>query len=346
METTRPPCLERSTSTTAKPVHLWSPHLYGLERLKPHILRLSVTERCNFRCPYCTPLKGFPKTPYRDLPSLDALADAAIWLGRAWNVTRVRITGGEPLIRPGLLGLIRRLTAEKLFAEISLTTNGSRLHALALPLKQAGLSRVNVSLDTLDPGRFRDLTGGKLDDTLRGIETAVKFGLTPLRINAVLQRNQWQEDIPALIQFAQTGSLEVRFIELLPIGSVGDWSRDQFIPATEVIEFLKGKGEVVRLPHQAGAPARETLFRQNGNEVRIGWITPESESFCEGCNRLRLDSHGRLRRCLMDPQTLDLVGILSAKGEIEAATALEEYMFGKRPPDLMRSDNIMVAVGG
>ena len=273
-----------------------------------------------------------------------------------WNVIRVRITGGEPLIRPGLLGLIRRLTAEQLFAEISLTTNGSRLHHLALPLKEAGLSRVNVSLDTLDPSRFRDLTGGELGDTLRGIETATQSGLTPLKINAVLQRNHWQEDVPALIQFAQARSLEVRFIELLPIGPVGGWSRDQFVPATEVIESLKGKGELVKLQHQAGAPAREMLFRQNsdrqeclsyhGNEVRIGWITPKSESFCEGCNRLRLDSHGRLRRCLMDPKTLDLVGILSTKSEIEAATALEEYMSGKRPPDFMQSDNIMVSMGG
>ncbi len=346
LETMQPPRLKRSTSTTTMSAHLWSPNLYGLERPKPHLLRLSVTERCNFRCPYCAPPKGFTKTSDRDLPSLDTLARVAIWLKRAWNVNRIRITGGEPLIRPGLIGLIRRLTVENLFAEVSLTTNGSRLHGLALPLKKAGLRRVNVSLDTLDPTRFRDITGGELGDTLQGIETAIESGLSPVKINVVLQRNHWREDVPALIQFAQVRRLEVRFIELLPIGPVGGWSRAQFISAVEVMEFLKNKGEVVRLPHQTGAPAREMLFRQSGNEVKIGWITPKSEAFCEGCNRLRLDSHGRLRRCLMDPQTLDLAGILSAKDESEAAAALEAYMFGKHPPEFMRSDNLMVAVGG
>jgi len=233
-----------------------------------------------------------------------------------------------------------------LFAEVSLTTNGSRLHALALPLKKAGLSRVNVSLDTLNPRRFRDLTGGELRDTLQGIETAIQSGLTPLKINAVLQKAHWREDVPVLIRFAQTKGLEVRFIEIMQIGSLGARSYDQFVPASEVIEFLKGKGELVKLPHRADAAARETLFKQDGLEVQLGWITPESEPFCEGCNRLRLDSHGRLRRCLMDPQTLDLVGILAAKGESRAAAALGEYMSGKRPPDFMQSDNLMVAVGG
>jgi cyclic pyranopterin phosphate synthase len=238
------------------------------------------------------------------------------------------------------------LAAEKLFEEVTLTTNGSRLHDLALPLKEAGLSRVNVSLDTLNPTRFRELTGGDLEDTLQGIDAAIEAGLTPLKLNAVLMQDHWQEDVPALIRFAQERNLEVRFIELMQIGPDGSWAREQFIPATEVTEFLQGQGEIVKLSHRMGSPARQMLFRRNGDEVKIGWITPESEAFCEGCNRLRLDSHGRLRRCLMDAQTFDLVEMLTDRGEIEATAALEAYLSGKHAPDFMQSDNQMVAVGG
>ncbi len=331
---------------TSAPAQTWSPGVVDPLRLRPSTLRLSVTERCNFGCPYCTPPVGYPKTPYHDLPSLEKLATTALWLSSVLQITKVRITGGEPLVRPGLCGLIDRLNRENNLAEMTLTTNGSLLSDLTAPLKRAGLGRVNVSLDTLDPARFKMLTGGALKNTLRGIESAIEVGLTPLKINAVLQKDGWREDVPKLIAFAGERGLEVRFIELFPVGAAGAWAKDQFVPARQVRDFLSESGRLSFLPHEPGVPARPTIYRVGRQEVRIGWITPQSESFCEGCNRLRLDSRGKLRRCLMDPLALNILDILTRQGEEAAVSALSAYLLGKSAPESMISGILMTAVGG
>lgn len=316
------------------------------ERRPVHTLRLSVTERCNFRCSYCAPTAGFPKTPYESLPTLDELADAANFLVHHWNVRSIKLTGGEPLLRKGLPDLVKRLTSHPDVQEISLTTNGSRLKDFARPLKEAGLRRVNVSLDTLDPRRFRSLCGGDLSDTLSGIRASLDAGLTPLKLNAVLRRDFWKEDVTALLGFAAGLGVELRFIELMPVGPNKDWASEQFLSAWELIQYLEGNGRLVPLPYRQGAPARTMLYVEGNQSVKIGLITPESESFCDGCNRLRLDSHGRLRRCLMDPATLDLVGMLADHDEVAILNELGQYLADKQPPALMRSENVMIAVGG
>lgn len=315
-------------------------------RGRSNLLRLSVTDRCNFSCRYCAPTGGFPKTPYQALPSLDALADAAFYLARRWKVRGVKVTGGEPLLRPGLLRLIERLASDSILQDISLTTNGTRLKNLALPLKNAGLKRINVSLDTLEPTRFRQLCGGTLSDTLEGIEAALVVGLKPLKLNAVLRRDGWRNDVPDLIDFAASKRVEVRFIELMPVGPNRKWAMEQFLAGDEVMRFLESTGDLKHLPHHPGAPAREMLYSYSSKTVKIGLIASESAAFCAGCNRLRLDSRGRLRRCLMDPVTIDLIRILESQGEEAADAKVESYLSGKQPPRLMQSENPMIVMGG
>lgn len=309
-------------------------------------LRLSVTERCNFRCRYCAPIKGFPVIPYNELPSLDQLANATAWLVLNCHVKRVKITGGEPLLRAGVVEMVRDLANVKRIDEISLTTNGSALKTLARPLKLAGLNRVNISLDTVNANRFHDLCGGNIMDVLTGIESAKQANLIPIKLNSVLHKSTWNEDVPALMDYAAAEKLELRFIELMQIGPAQDWARREFVPATEVIDWLKSKANVTNIEHVGSAPARQAKISWMGTEVLTGWITPESDAFCTDCDRLRLDSHGRLRRCLMDTVYLPLVDILQGEGNDAALVAIEAYLNGKQAPKFMRADHSMIAVGG
>lgn len=316
------------------------------EVTRPLTLRLSVTERCNFRCRYCTPPGGFPKTRYDHLLSLDRLAQMVEWLAREFVVRRVRITGGEPLVRPGVADLVTRLASISGLKEVSLTTNGSRLRHHAHPLKQAGLNRVNVSLDTLNGERFAALTGGRLSDTLAGIETAVAAGLTPVKLNAVLHSSTWREDVPALLDYASEQGLDLRFIELMPTGAADGWARAEFIAASEVMGWLENVAPVTPLPHPPASPARPTRVTWRSKAVAVGWITPVSRPFCDGCNRLRLNSHGRLRRCLMDPNSFPLMEIITTEGSDSATGKVADYLAGKRSPAVMSADSPMIALGG
>ncbi len=318
----------------------------NLRDTMPRTLRLSVTERCNFRCRYCAPPDGFPKTPYHCLPSLDQLADAAEWLSAKWNVRRIRVTGGEPLVRPGLIGIIERLANIQGISEVSLTTNGSSLKKLAKPLKQAGLKRVNVSLDTMNSDRFLELCRGNLSETLEGIEAAVEADLQPVKLNAVLHKSTWREDVPKLLDYAAATSLEIRFIELMQIGPSEGWARREFVAANDVREWIQDRATVADLKYRDGVPARQTSVIWGEKEITVGWITPESESFCLGCDRLRLDCHGRLRRCLMDTAFIPLVEILEKEGDEAAQQATSFYLEGKQPPKFMHAEHSMIMLGG
>ncbi|MCS7183401.1 MAG: GTP 3',8-cyclase MoaA [Thermoanaerobaculum sp.] len=315
-------------------------------QLTPITLRVSLTDRCNFRCHYCMPAQGLAWIPRRELPSLHALATAVEFLAHHLGVQRVKLTGGEPLVRPGVVDFVARLRAVGALAEISLTTNGTHLARLAGPLKQAGLARVNVSLDTLDPQRFRRLTrGGELHRVLAGISAALEQGLTPVKLNAVLCASSFRHDVPQLVSYAAQSGLEVRFIELMRTGTEAAWAAGEFVSAQVVQEFLRQRGELVPLDERPAGPARRFLYRGAQGEVVVGWITPVSHSFCQTCNRLRLDARGFLRRCLMDEKALPLLPLLS-QGERQALQALAPYLAGKRPPQAMESALPMSAVGG
>jgi cyclic pyranopterin phosphate synthase len=309
-------------------------------------LRLSVTERCNFACRYCMPLEGIPKISYEELPSLSELSSAVKWLVCEQKVRRVRITGGEPLVRPGLVERVRDISQIPGVKEVSLTTNGSRLAEMAEPLRRAGLRRVNVSLDTVDPVRFNELTRGRLEPVLAGIEAVVEAGLTPVKLNAVLRRSSWREDVPALLEYAGKKGVELRFIELMKTGATAEWAVAEYVSADEVKEWLDGISEVTAIGGEASAPARLTVVEWVGRQVKVGWITALSHPFCDNCNRLRLDSYGRLRRCLMDPVSLPLLELLKVASAAEVREKVDGYLIAKHAPEFMVNEQAMVSVGG
>ncbi len=308
-------------------------------------LRLSVTDRCNLRCRYCMPPEGVPSVPHAFLPSLEELGELAAFLAGRLGLRKIRLTGGEPLVRSGLPRLVSILAALPGVEEVNLTTNGILLPDLAEELREAGLNRVNLHLDTLDPDRYFLLTrGGDVRSALRGLEAARQAGLVPLKLNAVLRRSTFREDVPDLLDFAAGEGLEVRFIELMETGSQAEWTASEYVAAGEVRRRLGLEGWEAGDP--GPSPSRTGLLSWRGRRVRVGWITPVSEGFCGACDRLRLDARGRLFRCLMDGAGFDLAGLWKREGPDGAEARLFPYLRAKRPPaDMVRAE-AMGAVGG
>lgn len=308
-------------------------------------LRLSVTDRCNLRCRYCMPAEGVPHVPHDALPSLEELGAMAGFLVERLGIRKVRLTGGEPLVRRGLVSLVRSLAALPGLSDLALTTNGVLLPSLAAPLKEAGLRRINLSLDTLDAGRFFHLTrGGDLRRSLAGLEAALAAGLGPVKLNAVLRKSTYREDVPALLDFAGSRGLAIRFIELMRTGSGGSWAAAEFVSAEEVRREVGLGGW--RPETRGASPARDGVIPWRGRPVRIGWITPVSDGFCASCDRLRMDARGRIFRCLMDKEGVDFRRLWREEGPQGAERALEPYLARKRPPAEMVRSEAMSAVGG
>lgn len=309
------------------------------------LLRLSVTDRCNFRCCYCMPPAGVPKLHHADLLSFEALIQLVQWLASETGVRTVRLTGGEPLVRQGIEHLIAGLSALPQITEIAMTTNGTLLPQMASDLKRAGLSRVNISLDSLEPARFSDITrGGILERTLAGIEAAKQAGLLPIKLNTVLQRSTWKQEVPRLLDFAQAQGFEIRFIELMRTGTERPWCESEFISVDEVCCELNA--ELLPSDTAGRAPARRSLVKWRGDVVKVGWITPRSHPFCGSCERLRMDAQGRIRRCLMDPATFDLTHALATSDGLSASREFRAYIAGKLAPVAMDSSFAMSQIGG
>jgi len=310
-------------------------------------LRVSVTDRCNLRCSYCMPEEGVPLLPRGEIPPLSELASAVEWLVARFGVDRVKVTGGEPLVRGGLPAFVAKVATIPGVREVSMTTNGTRLPGIAAQLAEAGLARVNISLDTVDPERFRELTrGGRVEEVLEGIDAALAAGLTPLKVNSVLRRSSFHEDVPTLLGFAAEKSVEIRFIELMQTGTEAAWAIAERVTGAAVREWLAAEGaRITPLPARPNAPARRTAIAWNGIEIEAGWIDPVSHSFCDDCDRLRLDARGRLRRCLMDDHAFPLVDLLR-RGEAEVEEAAKAYVAGKQPPIAMTIGSTMASIGG
>jgi cyclic pyranopterin phosphate synthase len=314
---------------------------------RPVALRLSVTDRCNMRCAYCVPDRKTAKVPRRELPRLERLAEAVGWLQREFNVATVKVTGGEPLLRRGVVDLIGLLVRCPGIDEVSMTTNGTYLAQPARALKGAGLARLNVSLDSVHAERFRWLTrGGRLEDTLEGIRAAREAGFDLLKLNAVLLRSTWREDVPELLDFAASQPAEMRFIELMGTGTEAAWVADEYVSADVVRDWLEARAPVESVPVAATSTARRTRVAWRGREVMVGWITPRSHPFCDGCHRLRLDARGRLFRCLMDPLPYPLVTLLAEQPSDQVRRGMEGFLAGKRPPKSMDTLIPMIAIGG
>ncbi len=264
-------------------------------------LRLSVTDLCNCRCVYCMGENGVPRLPHSAILSFEEIEEivrAAVSLG----VTKVRLTGGEPLVRRGIDELVRRLRGIEGVEELAMTTNGARLAEYAEALKEAGLDRLNVSLDTLDPEKFRRITRiGELCDTLDGLDAARRAGFERIKLNTVLMGGVNDDEIAEIAALAKDGAFDVRFIELMPIGECTDWDRRRFLPAERVLEYLP-KGE--RVPSDGVAE----LWRPAGFRGTVGLIRPLSHRFCADCDRIRVTADGCLKPCLHSAREIPLRG--------------------------------------
>jgi cyclic pyranopterin phosphate synthase len=265
-------------------------------------LRVSLTDRCNLRCAYCMSAGGITKREHRDILSLEEI-EHIVRAASKLGIDKVRLTGGEPLIRKGLLKLIENLAQIKGLKDLSLTTNGILLQEYARDLKRAGLTRVNVSLDSLDREKYRRITrGGHLDDVLEGIRLAREVGLTPLKLNIVLIGGFNDDEIEDFVNLTLTNDLEVRFIELMPVGEAQTWRKSSFIPNETVLEKVP---RLIPLPFKGhGTVAR--LYKLPSGKGKVGLISPISSHFCSYCNRIRLTADGKLKPCLHSNQEVSL----------------------------------------
>ncbi len=277
-------------------------------------LRISVTDRCNLRCIYCLPPQGVPLLPHEDILTYEEIASfvrAASTLG----ISKVRLTGGEPLVRAGLPGLVAMLAQIDGIDDISLTTNGILLADFARELKEAGLKRVNVSLDSLKPERYAAITRhGELDKVLKGIEKAKECTLEPVKVNVVVMEGVNDDEVTDFARLTMSEGWHVRFIELMPFGgdnpplahSIGKApSPPKFVPVERVMDRLQSLGRLEpSLPPRGNGPAR--YYRFPSARGTIGFITPISDHFCFNCNRLRLTADGKLRPCLLNDMEVDV----------------------------------------
>ncbi len=316
-------------------------------------LRISVTERCNFRCVYCMPAEGIALSPREHLLSFEEITRVAR-VASTLGLKKVRLTGGEPTVRRDLPQLVQMLRAIPGIEEIAVTTNGARLTELAQPLKDAGLNRVNISLDTLQPERARDLTRRDTHDAvLRGIDAAVAAGLTPLKLNAVVMRGVNDDELPDLVRFACERGAEMRFIEYMPMGMARRDERNITVPASEMLERLAPHFELQHdtTSTQIGDPSRVWICRRSG--ARVGFLTSMSEHFCDTCNRMRLTADGGLRPCLHQDAEVDVRRVLRSGGSDEELVAAFREAAGLKWAGHHMNDVIplfsakeMVAIGG
>ena len=266
-------------------------------------LRLSVTELCNLRCRYCMPEDGVCKKSHEQMLTQEEML-AAIRAAASLGVTKLRLTGGEPLVKPNIVSLCREAAATPGIRELCLTTNGTLLPKLARPLKEAGVNRLNISLDTLREDRYRFITRrGELSEALDGIEAARDAGFETLKINTVLIGGFNDDEIRALAELTREQPVDLRFIELMPMYDSGDFGPEAFIPYTTVTDKLP---ELEPLPGDGGVAK---LYRLPGAQGRIGLISPVSAHFCAACNRLRITADGKVKPCLHSSEELSIKGL-------------------------------------
>jgi cyclic pyranopterin phosphate synthase len=275
-------------------------------------LRVSVTENCNLRCKYCMPNDKKEIKPTKEILTLEEsfrVIEACHHLG----ITKVRITGGEPLVREGIIPFIKKIAQLEHMQEVAMTTNGILLEQHAKALKEAGLDRINISLDTLDPHKYHDITGGgHIEQVLRGIKAAKEYGLGPIKINTVLIKGFNDDELQAFATWSDKWDIEVRFIELMPIGEGISWSKEKYLSAEKILEQMP---ELQRLEHTKAATAAS--YGIKGTKTKIGLITPMSCKFCEDCNRMRLTARGRLKMCLHASDEVDLKEALRTHQALE-----------------------------
>jgi GTP 3',8-cyclase len=317
-------------------------------------LRVSVTDRCNLRCQYCMPAEGLDWLPKPELLTDDELVRLVSLAVSRLGIREVRFTGGEPLLRRGLPGIIERVAALTPRPEMSLTTNGIGLDRLAGPLHAAGLDRINVSLDTLSPGVFAQLARrDRLGDVLKGLVAAAETGLAPVKVNTVLMRGVNEYEAPALLRFCLAQGYQLRFIEQMPLDAQHGWRRENMITADEILSLLSREFSLTPAdPAERGAAPAET-FLVDGGPQTVGVIGSVTRPFCGACDRVRLTADGQLRNCLFAREENDLRTPLRAgASDDELAERWERCIQAKLPghginePGFLQPARPMSAIGG
>jgi cyclic pyranopterin phosphate synthase len=321
-------------------------------------LRVSLTDRCNLRCTYCMPAEGLAWMPQPEQLTDDEVVRLVRIAVERLGITEVRFTGGEPLIRRGLTGIVAEAARLEPRPKLSVTTNGIGLDRMAVALRDAGLDRVNVSLDTLDPARFQELTRrDRHADVLRGLRAAADAGLTPVKVNTVLMRGVNDDEAPALLRFALEHGYQLRFIEQMPLDAQHQWDRHVMVTADEILAALKPFDLRPDDVSRGTAPAETWLVPGHvdaaGEPARVGVIVSVTRPFCGDCDRTRLTADGQVRNCLFATEESDLRKLLrDGAHDLEIAEAWRVAMWGKRAghgiddPAFLQPARPMSAIGG
>ena len=313
-------------------------------------LRISVTDRCNERCLYCLPENFNGWTPrYQVLHDDEFLAIVQTAVSLGFN--KFRVTGGEPLVRPGIVELVRRIVATPGTESVQLTTNGTRLPQLAQGLYDAGLRRINISLDALTPAVYRGITGGEIGPVVEGIKLVKRIGFPSVKLNAVLIRGKNEAEILPLLGFAAEHDVAIRFIELMPVSLTEMLSEKNFLPVGDVLKLLKREDTVEPMSEPLGfGPAK--YFRLKKRAVTVGLIGALSDlHFCDQCNKMRVTCEGTLRPCLGNHLETDLKPGLRPQIDLEKLEALFRATLAQKPPEHLFRENyqpqrVMTAIGG
>jgi len=318
-------------------------------------MRVSLTDRCNLRCTYCMPHDFAAWLPSKDLLNTDELIEI-IEVAVSQGIDEIRLTGGEPMLRPDIVEIVSRISSIKNAPKLSMTTNGLVLAKLAKPLVDAGLRRINISLDTLDRDVFKKMTHrDRIDDVFAGIAAAKEAGLLPVKINTVLLRGVNDGEAVSLLKWALAEDLNLRFIEQMPLDAGGIWNREQLITADDIFSQLSEHYDLTPVEYRGSAPAEEFLI--NGGPATVGIIGSVSRPFCGACDRIRITSDGQLRSCLFSMTETDLRSILrSDMSKTEKTEALVSKFHstvkaklpghGINDPSFIQPTRPMSAIGG
>jgi cyclic pyranopterin phosphate synthase len=318
-------------------------------------MRVSLTDRCNLRCTYCMPHDFAAWLPSKDLLNTDELIEI-IEVAVSQGIDEIRLTGGEPMLRPDIVEIVSRISSIKNAPKLSMTTNGLVLAKLAKPLVDAGLRRINISLDTLDRDVFKKMTHrDRIDDVFAGIAAAKEAGLLPVKINTVLLRGVNDREAVSLLKWALAEDLNLRFIEQMPLDAGGIWNREQLITADDIFSQLSEHYDLTPVEYRGSAPAEEFLI--NGGPATVGIIGSVSRPFCGACDRIRITSDGQLRSCLFSMTETDLRSILrSDMSKTEKTEALVSKFHstvkaklpghGINDPSFIQPSRPMSAIGG
>jgi len=322
-------------------------------------LRVSLTDRCNLRCTYCMPEQGLAWLPKQTLLTDDEIVRLVDIAVRRLGVTEIRFTGGEPLLRPGLVRIVDQVARLEPRPKMSVTTNGIGLARIAGSLATAGLDRVNVSLDTLRPDRFQALARReRLDDVLEGLRAADAAGLRPVKLNTVLMRDINDDEAADLLAFALEHGYELRFIEQMPLDAQHAWRREDMVESEEILRQLRAVYDLEPDPTDRGAAPAETWLVAghtglDGRPAKVGVIASVTQPFCGACDRTRLTADGQVRNCLFGQEETDLRALLRGGAEDETiADAWRAAMWGKRAghgiddPTFLQPARPMSAIGG